>query len=584
MPTRNGSIAGEFFQNGQPTGDTAAIAVAEFPAAGDYNFRYQWNEQTGGAWNEVLYAQGERSAYDASLFKTLGDPSGGLTLVDHKPIMELRSSSTFVLAGVPSSITLRWDAAYATTVTLNGGAFSNTDVTAATLNGYGSTTIPTPAATTTYTVTGVRGAGSPVMAAVTVYVDAPPQLLSLTADDSTLAAGAPMTLRWTGMGGTSYQLNDGATNTNVTSNTQTLLTGTQSGALTIPAPATDSTYTLTATNTNGTSAPLVLMIDIGPPPVISFTADVASVLPGAYANLTWNVTGADSQSISPGIGAVAASGTFAVQPVQSITYTLTATNIYSTAVANVPLAMPVRLGVDSSAWTVTSHYWNRFGYLDPVYGNRTLLNMGAHQVAEMMAIPDSALGARGPDAGSFNDPNGRTTFGPALPPSSQPGNTQKMLMRYRTPNLPAPNFNETGTTAGNLPGDVRPPPALTSITYEQYAVEARANLVINVPGSYVLGINNDDGGRLRIDSNNDGDFNDGGETLIQDETYHGFYLNIVLSASVNLPAGSYPIEYIYFENGGGSGGRSGTWILTTIASSSHCRSSPRHSPAESPPM
>ena len=140
-----GSIAGSNLQNGYPTGDTNNIAVVEFPAAGCYNFRYIWNEQGGGAFNEVFYAAGELSAYDSTVFKQVGDSAGGLTLVDHKPMVNLSTSAPTILAGLPSTATLSWDAAYATTTTLNGGIFTNTDVSAQTLNGFGSITIPAPA-------------------------------------------------------------------------------------------------------------------------------------------------------------------------------------------------------------------------------------------------------------------------------------------------------------------------------------------------------------------------------------------------------------------------------------------------------
>ena len=48
--------------------------------------------------------------------------------------------------------------------------------------------------------------------------------------------------------------------------------------------------------------------------------------PGGSSNLTWNVSGANSVSIDHGIGVVNASGTMAVSPAESTTYTISATN------------------------------------------------------------------------------------------------------------------------------------------------------------------------------------------------------------------------------------------------------------------
>ena len=82
-------------------------------------------------------------------------------------------------------------------------------------------------------------------------------------------------------------------------------------------------------------------------------------------------------------------------------------------------------------------------------------------------------------------------------------------------------------------------------------LRATAVLVVGSQGEYTFNINNDDGGRLRIDLNNDGDFDDAGETIINDDTQHG---PTTFTAEKVLSAGTYPIEYIYFERGGGAAG------------------------------
>lgn len=559
----SGSYVGELLQNGYPTGDTGDIGVFEFPAAGDYNFRHLWNEQAGGAWDEVLYAPGELSAYNPTDFRNIGNSAGGITLVDHKPIMAITANTLFVNGGVPSSFNLTWDASYATTVTLSGGIYgAGTNVTSKTINGYGSAaSVASPGVTTTYTVTGVRNGGTPVSKSVTVYIDSPPIVLSVTSPRSMLPAGAPLTLRWAVAGGVTFSLTDSVTGTPINVTANTAPGATQNGSITFTAPATSRTYSITATNTYGTSAAGTIFVEIGVAPILTLTLDRATLLKGSNANLTWTAS-ADAQSptITPRLTnaslspLVALNGTSPVSPELTTTYTFTAFNTFGTSSVSATVTMPERIGVDAAGWTVEMNYWNRFGYTDPVYGSRTTVAYGFYQMDEMLAITDAALGARGPLAGTFTDPLGKTVAGPATPPSAQPGTGEKILMRYRQANVANPNYNDVAGSVGFIGGDIIPPPALGSVTYDQYTMTARANLVVNVPGTYPLGIANDDGGRLRIDFNKDGDFTDAGELVILNESPGGFTTNPVWSTAVSLTPGSYPIEYSYFEGSGGSGG------------------------------
>ena len=62
------------------------------------------------------------------------------------------------------------------------------------------------------------------------------------------------------------------------------------------------------------------------PVISSFTANPNYVQSGQLATLSWNVSNADLLSISPSVGSVASTGSFAVIPTYTTTYTLTATN------------------------------------------------------------------------------------------------------------------------------------------------------------------------------------------------------------------------------------------------------------------
>lgn len=61
------------------------------------------------------------------------------------------------------------------------------------------------------------------------------------------------------------------------------------------------------------------------PAILSFTATPATVAPGGSTVLAWNVTGADTVSIAPGIGQVTGTS-IAIRPVGTTTYVLTARN------------------------------------------------------------------------------------------------------------------------------------------------------------------------------------------------------------------------------------------------------------------
>ncbi len=75
------------------------------------------------------------------------------------------------------------------------------------------------------------------------------------------------------------------------------------------------------------------------PVITSFTADPSTVFTGNPSNLQWNVTGATSVSISPGFPSVPASGTQAVSPAATTTYTLTATNGFGSVTASVTVTV-----------------------------------------------------------------------------------------------------------------------------------------------------------------------------------------------------------------------------------------------------
>jgi CotH kinase protein/Concanavalin A-like lectin/glucanases superfamily/Fn3 associated/Lamin Tail Domain/PA14 domain len=511
-----GSVSGEVAQAGLTTGDSNVIAVIDLPA-GKFNWRYLWNDQTGSAWNEVFYSPGDLAAYGAT-FKQLGDPSGGLQLVDHVPIANLTVSNQFVIAGSPANVTLTWDAAYATTVTLNGGAFSNQDVTASTVKGLGSITTASPAVTTTYTVTATRGAES-VAKSVTVLVDQPPVVNSFTADDVEVPAGQQLVFRWNvvgqGSAPNSVTISDGVTTTDVTANTSISGSGTLT---TITAPATTTVYTLTASNAiNSSNAQLT--ITVGNPPVFTtFTGD-NSIEPDSAVTFTYEIAGnPTSATFSPnasGTVLTLPNGQITERPAADTIYQMSATNAYGTTLSpqiNVQIIQPPQsIGVSSATWTLTLY---------------KSLSTQISNLTQAQQLIDNAI-ARGP-----------VTVGGVSTPTPITITNQ-------------PVVNLTDGADGAIGGGTWPTANWGAAAIDDFAVRATAVLVVNDSDSYTLNINNDDGGRLRIDLNNNGSFNDAGETIINDDVLAGPH---TVTVEKFLSAGSYPIEYVYFERGGGAEG------------------------------
>lgn len=71
-------------------------------------------------------------------------------------------------------------------------------------------------------------------------------------------------------------------------------------------------------------APVPTPSPITSPVINSFSADKSSLDVGETATLTWNTTNANSVTLSPGVGTVAASGSTTVTPAATTIYTLTA--------------------------------------------------------------------------------------------------------------------------------------------------------------------------------------------------------------------------------------------------------------------
>jgi len=123
-----------------------------------------------------------------------------------------------------------------------------------------------------------------------------------------------------------------------------------------------------------------------------------------------------------------------------------------------------------------------------------------------------------------------------------------------TPNPPALVANTQTRQTINFLGDgadgVFPSGnQLFALPGETHGLRATGFVSIPTAGTWTFGVNSDDGSRLRLDINGDGDFADSGETLINDDSGHG--PQSFFGTVPSLSAGAHKFEFVFFENYGG---------------------------------
>jgi hypothetical protein len=157
----------------------------------------------------------------------------------------------------------------------------------------------------------------------------PPVIESFTANPQAVNQGQSTVLSW-------------STSGNVDNLTITPGIGDVTGQTSVTVtPAQNTTYTLTASSSDGTDTAQVLVL-VGPqkPIITSFTATPDFISQGATSILNWNIVGnVTSVTITPDVGTVTGQTSASVQPSQTTTYLLTATNSYGSATAQVSITV-----------------------------------------------------------------------------------------------------------------------------------------------------------------------------------------------------------------------------------------------------
>lgn len=124
---------------------------------------------------------------------------------------------------------------------------------------------------------------------------------------------------------------------------------------TFTAPDVDSTETLefqlTVTDDDGATAmdtvTVTVTVMVIPPPAVTISSSVDTIFVGESATLTWSATNADTCAIEPDVGMVSVSGTAEVSPVETTTYTISATGSGGSSAANVTIEVstPITLQI-----------------------------------------------------------------------------------------------------------------------------------------------------------------------------------------------------------------------------------------------
>jgi RHS repeat-associated protein len=167
-----------------------------------------------------------------------------------------------------------------------------------------------------------------------------PPTVTVTAAPTSITQGESSTLTWSSTNAESVIIDNGIGQVNA------------SGSLAV-SPSATTTYMITATNAAG-SVTDTATISVIPPPIVDITADPVSIILGAGATLSWTSTDADTVSIDNGIGQVPPSGSLAVSPTATTTYTITASNASGTATdaATISVLVPPTASISSDRTSI----------------------------------------------------------------------------------------------------------------------------------------------------------------------------------------------------------------------------------------
>ncbi len=254
-----------------------------------------------------------------------------------------RSTATLTVTGPPPTIdnfsfnpdtissgqsaTLSWGVSNATSVSINP-EIGNVEPSG--------TREVSPHETTAYTLTVSNDVGNSTRSAtLTVYMTSAPIISIFSANPSTVGSGKQATLTWEVIGATSININQGVGGVASKGSIQVSPTATTTYTLTADNAYSTAKKSVTVTVDTSTVTPTTTAVITNAPPVINeFSIEPSTIILGENATLRWNVSGARSVTISPGIGTVPSSGYALLVPGATTTYTITAINSFGSKTAS----------------------------------------------------------------------------------------------------------------------------------------------------------------------------------------------------------------------------------------------------------
>lgn len=222
------------------------------------------------------------------------------------PTVDISAEPVNIQSG--ESSVLSWTSTYANTATIDQGIGS------VPVNG---TITVSPTEVTTYTITATGTYGT---ATASVTVTMPPTVV-ISADPETVLSGESSTLTWSSTHADSAEIDQSVGSVPV------------NGTINV-SPTETTAYTIMVTGPGGTAIATVTVVHS---PTVEISANPGTIVGGESSTLTWSTIDAGSCVIEPGIGSVAPNGSATVSPIETRTYTITATGPGGTSVDNVTI-------------------------------------------------------------------------------------------------------------------------------------------------------------------------------------------------------------------------------------------------------
>ncbi len=292
----------------------------------------------------------------------IGVPAGTITL---------NGSASYSPDGFP--LTYQWTQIAGPTVALSAATSAITTYTATSAQSYAFR----------LTVKDNYGGQDSAQVYVTTVASTGPQIVSFTANPTSINAGQSSTLSWS---------TTGATTVTISSIGTVPLNGTDPVS-----PTVTTTYTLTATNAFGSvNATATVIVNTPQATLTACYASPANIMAGESATLYYTSQNATSVTINNGIGSQGLSGTVVVSPTTSTTYQVTATGAggstssCSIAVAVTAGALPRIVQFSASPLTILSGQSSTLLWVVDNSTSQTITTLGTVVAAGSQSVTPTA--------------------------------------------------------------------------------------------------------------------------------------------------------------------------------------------------